>query len=129
MDTIKKKQRHSTFDCAPGCSVEAAISVIDGKWKGVILFHLLSEPQRFNALRRSLPNISQRMLAIQLRELEADGLIERHVFAEVPARVEYSLSVLGQSLTPILKALKSWGDDNLHLFAGAKDKPEDSKAA
>lgn len=124
-----KKQRHTAFNCAPGCAVEAAISLIDGKWKGVILFHLLSGKQRFNELRRRLPNITQRTLTTQLRELEADGLIERRVYAEVPPRVEYSISPLGKTLTPVLQALKGWGDANMHLFTAAPGKMEDSRAA
>jgi DNA-binding HxlR family transcriptional regulator len=111
------KPRHSRFDCAPGCAVEAAISLIDGKWKGVILFHLLGGTQRFNELRRLLPSVTQRMLTNQLRELEADGLVIRTVYAQVPPKVEYSLSPLGRSLTPVLDALKHWGDANLDLFA------------
>jgi DNA-binding HxlR family transcriptional regulator len=113
------KPRHSRFDCAPGCAVEAAISLIDGKWKGVILFHLSEGTLRFNGLRRLLPSVTQRMLTNQLRELEADGLIVRKVYAQVPPRVEYSLSDLGRTLVPVLDALKAWGDANLHRFAAA----------
>jgi DNA-binding HxlR family transcriptional regulator len=93
--------------------------MIDGKWKGVILFHLLSDTMRFNEIRRQLPRITQRMLTNQLRELEADGLITRTVFPQVPPRVDYSLSALGRSLEPVIVALKTWGDDNIHLFASS----------
>jgi DNA-binding HxlR family transcriptional regulator len=111
------KIRHSRFDCNPGCSVEAAVSLIDGKWKCVILWHLQQETVvRFNELRRRLPGITQRMLTNQLRELEADGLINRVVYAQVPPKVEYSLSELGLSITPVLEALKEWGDSNIHRF-------------
>ena len=113
------KLRHSRFDCTPGCAVEAAISLIDGKWKGVVLFHLSHGTLRFNELRRLLPEVTQRTLTNQLRELEADGLIARQVYAQVPPKVEYSLSELGRSLQPILDALKQWGDANLHRFAPA----------
>lgn len=109
--------RHTRLDCSPGCAVEAAISLIDGKWKCVVLFHLLSGTLRFNEIRRCIPSVTQRMLTNQLRELEADGLILRKVYAQVPPKVEYSLSALGQTLTPVLTALKSWGDDNIGLFA------------
>lgn len=119
------KPRHTRFDCAPGCAVEASISLIDGKWKSVILFHLMAGTLRFNALRRAIPGVTQRMLTNQLRELEADGLIERKVYAEVPPKVEYSLSPLGQSLQPIILALKQWGDDNMHRFV----RPEAKAAA
>ncbi len=111
------KPRHSRFDCNPGCAVEAAVSLIDGKWKCVILFHLLRGTARFNELRRHLPGVTQRMLTNQLRELEADGLITRTVYAQVPPKVEYSLSPLGRSLEPVLGALKGWGDANIGLFA------------
>jgi len=95
------------------CGVEAALGLIDGKWKGVILFHLMSGRMRFNALARKLGAVTQRMLTKQLRELEADGLIVRTVYAEVPPRVEYSLSTKGRSLEPVICALKAWGDANV----------------
>jgi DNA-binding HxlR family transcriptional regulator len=110
------KIRHSRLDCNPGCSVEATISLIDGKWKCVILFHLLGGTLRFNEIRRRVPDVTQRMLTNQLRELEADGLIVRKVYAQVPPKVEYSLSPLGQSLEPVLQTLKIWGDANSSLF-------------
>lgn len=96
------------------CGVEATLDLIGGKWKGVILFHLLKGGRmRFNALSRYLGAITQRMLTKQLRELEADGLIVRTVYAEVPPRVEYSLSARGESLKPVILALKAWGDENV----------------
>jgi DNA-binding HxlR family transcriptional regulator len=110
------KIRHSRLDCNPGCSVEATISLIDGKWKCVILFHLLGETLRFNELRRLVPEVTQRMLTNQLRELEADGLIVRKVYPQVPPKVEYSISPLGRSLEPVLLGLKDWGDENIGLF-------------
>lgn len=99
-----------------GCSVERALNLIDGKWKIVILYKLLRGILRFNELRRLIPGVTQRMLTHQLRELEADGLIVRVVYAQVPPRVEYSLSARGQSLEPVLMALKQWGDTNLSSF-------------
>ncbi|MEJ5081854.1 MULTISPECIES: winged helix-turn-helix transcriptional regulator [unclassified Ochrobactrum] len=110
------KVKHSRFDCSPGCSVEAAIGLIDGKWKSVVLFHLLDGTLRFNELRRQIPGVTQRMLTNQLRELEEDGLIDRKVYAQVPPKVEYSLSPLGRSIEPILLALKDWGDTNINRF-------------
>ncbi|MGB6241211.1 MAG: helix-turn-helix domain-containing protein [Castellaniella sp.] len=110
------KSRHSRFDCSPGCAVEAAIGLIDGKWKSVVLFHLLGGTLRFNEIRRQIVNVSPRMLTRQLRELEEDGLIERTVYAQVPPRVDYCLSPLGHSMTPILLALKSWGDEHIGLY-------------
>lgn len=110
------KARHSRFDCSPGCSVEAAIGLIDGKWKSVVLFHLLSGTLRFNEIRRHIVNVTPRMLTNQLRELEDDGLIVRKVYAQVPPKVEYSLSELGRSMEPILLSLKLWGDANIGLY-------------
>lgn len=115
-DTVMAKARHSRFDCSPGCSVEAAIGLIDGKWKSVVLFHLLSGTLRFNELRKHIVNATPRMLTNQLRELEDDGLIERKVYAQVPPKVEYKLSELGRSMEPILLALKYWGDANISLY-------------
>lgn len=110
------KARHSRLDCNPGCPVEAAISLIDGKWKCIVLFDLLTGTTRFNELRRRVPGVTQRMLTNKLRELEVDGLIVRTVYAQVPPKVEYSLSPLGLSLAPVLRALKTWGDANIDLF-------------
>jgi DNA-binding HxlR family transcriptional regulator len=110
------KARHSRFDCNPGCSVEAAISLIDGKWKCVVLFHLLRGTMRFNEIQRQIGGVTQRTLTNQLRELEDDGLIERKVYAQVPPKVEYTISPLGRSLEPILIALKGWGDHNIGRF-------------
>jgi len=115
-DTDLATTRHSRFDCSPGCSVEAAIGLLDGKWKCVILFHLLDGTLRFNALRKLVPDVTQRMLTNQLRELETDGLIIRKVYAQVPPKVEYSVSPLGRTLKPILAALKTWGDANIERF-------------
>ena len=110
------KARHSRFDCTPGCSVEAAIGLIDGKWKSIILWHLLSGTLRFNEIRRHVDNCTPRMLTNQLREMEEDGLIARKVYAQVPPKVEYSLSDLGRTMEPILRALKDWGDANIGLY-------------
>lgn len=104
------RSRHARLDCSPGCTVEATLQFIDGKWKGVILYHLLSGTLRFNELRRKLPSVTQRMLTNQLRELEADGFLHRQVFAQVPPRVEYSLTPRGRTLEPVIAALKAWGD-------------------
>jgi DNA-binding HxlR family transcriptional regulator len=89
----------------------------------VILFHLLDGTARFNAIRRRIPGVTPRMLTNQLRELEQDGLILRQVYAEVPPRVEYSLTERGRSLAPVLEALRSWGDANLALFGAAPPPP------
>ena len=108
-----------SYDCTAGCPVEATLDLIDGKWKAVILYHLLGDTIRFNELRRRLSRITQRMLTRQLRELEAAGLIHREVYAEVPARVEYSLTALGRSLEPVIRSLWSWGNAYLEVRRAA----------
>lgn len=104
------RTRHHRGSCSPGCAVEATLRLIDGKWKGVILYHLLEGTLRFNEIRRRLASVTQRMLTNQLREMEADGLIARKVYAEVPPKVEYSLTERGRTLEPVIHALKVWGD-------------------
>jgi DNA-binding HxlR family transcriptional regulator len=101
--------RHPSFDGAQGCYIEAALEVIADKWKGVILYHLLGEPKRFNELKRTFPELSQRILTRQLRELENDGVINRKIYPEIPPKVEYSLTDLGRLLEPILLSLEGWG--------------------
>ncbi|RTL50202.1 MAG: transcriptional regulator [Bradyrhizobiaceae bacterium] len=101
--------KRRNFDCGDACPVEVTLDLIDGKWKGVILFHLQKGFLRFGELRREMPGITQRMLTKQLRALEEDGLITRKVYAEVPPRVEYALSETGERLRPVIDALRSWG--------------------
>jgi DNA-binding HxlR family transcriptional regulator len=110
-------ERHERLDCSPGCAVEATLTLIDGKWKGVVLYHLVEGTLRFNQIRRRLPNVTQRMLTNQLRELESDGLVVRKIYPQVPPKVEYSLSARGRSLEPVIMALKAWGDANVDLAA------------
>ena len=100
------------YDCAAGCPVELTLDLIGGKWKGVILYHLQDGTQRFGELRRRMPGITQRMLTKQLRALEEDNLVIRKVYAEVPPRVEYCLSELGESLRPVIDILKAWGESH-----------------
>jgi DNA-binding HxlR family transcriptional regulator len=97
-------------DGKTGCAVEAALGVIGGRWKGVVLYWLLKEKRRFGELRRLLPNCSARVMTLQLRELEEDGLVKRTVYAEVPPRVEYELTAFGRSLEPIVLGLRDWGE-------------------
>lgn len=91
------------------CLVETTLAAIGGRWKVLIIHHLLEGTQRFGELTRRLSGVSARTLARQLRELEADGIIDRRVFAQVPPKVEYSLTPLGRQLTPILNAMHDWG--------------------
>ncbi|WP_331373743.1 winged helix-turn-helix transcriptional regulator [Sinorhizobium chiapasense] len=103
----------------PGCPVESALSFIDGKWKGVILYHLMVEGTlRFSELRRRVPSVTQRMLTKQLRELEEAGLLSRTVFPVVPPRVDYALTQRGESLRPVIMALKAWGDEHVCCDTG-----------
>ncbi|MGQ7890102.1 winged helix-turn-helix transcriptional regulator [Paenibacillus sp. WC2504] len=92
-----------------GCPVEYTLDVIGGKWKGVLLYHMIDGSKRFNEFKRICPSISQRMLTLQLRELEEDGIVHREVYHQVPPKVEYSLTEFGQTLTPIILLMKEWG--------------------
>ncbi|MBU1004092.1 MAG: helix-turn-helix transcriptional regulator [Proteobacteria bacterium] len=108
------------------CYFELTLSVIGGKWKPIILYHLgLRDVLRFGELRRGMAEITERMLTRQLRELEADGMVHREVYREVPPRVEYSLTDLGRSLLPILMEMRSWGVDfERHLGGVGQFPPE-----
>ncbi len=94
----------------PACPVATTVQLIGNKWKLLILRNLLARPWRFNEMLRSIPGISQKVLTDNLRALEADGIITRTVYPEVPPRVEYALSALGNSLLPIMDAMKAWGE-------------------
>jgi DNA-binding HxlR family transcriptional regulator len=112
-----------------GCAVEVTLGLIDGKWKGVILFHLQEGLLRFGELRRKMPGITQRMLTKQLRALEEDGLITRTVYPEVPPRVEYALSQTGQRLRPVIDALRAWGIEHKARLAAANAASQKPKIA
>jgi DNA-binding HxlR family transcriptional regulator len=104
------------FDLA-FCPITPALEVIGGKWKPLVVYHVHCGVERFGELRRIMPGISKTALTQQLRELERDGLLHRQVFAEVPPRVQYSLTELGLTLLPVLRAIGAWG---LQLVAGAE---------
>lgn len=93
----------------PECNVATTVQIIGSKWKILILRNLLSRPWRFNELRKSLDGVSQKVLTDSLRQLEADGIVSRMVYPEVPPRVEYSLMDIGESMRPILSAMETWG--------------------
>ena len=97
-----------TSDAYPACPVETTLTLIGNKWKVLILRDLLSGTKRFSELKRSLNGVSQKVLTTQLRAMEADGLVHREVFAEVPPRVEYSLAEKGLALKPIMQQLCLW---------------------
>ncbi len=99
----------SMRDSEERCPTEAALAVIGGRWKVPILWNLMGGTLRFGELSRTLPSATQKMLTQQLRELERDGLVHRKVYAEIPPKVEYSLTPLGRSLEPILVSLTEWG--------------------
>ncbi|MEO3752144.1 helix-turn-helix domain-containing protein [Streptomyces sp. B6B3] len=95
------------------CGLDAAISVMGGKWKGLILFSLGEGPLRFGELRRTVAGISERMLILQLREMETSGLVHREVYHQVPPKVEYSLTEFGSSLNAALAPLGEWGEEHM----------------
>ncbi|MCD7773599.1 MAG: helix-turn-helix transcriptional regulator [Ruminococcus sp.] len=97
-------------DELPACPVETTLTLIGDKWKVLILRDLLTGTKRFGELKKSVGNVSQKVLTAQLRAMESSGLVNRKVYAEVPPRVEYSLTELGQSLKPILDAMWDWGE-------------------
>lgn len=101
-----------TLESLPACPVETTLSLIGSKWQVLIIRDLVANgTMRFKELQRSIGKISQKVLTSNLRTMEAQGLVHREVFAEVPPRVEYSLTELGQSLKPVLDALQAWGEE------------------
>lgn len=91
------------------CSIELTLSIIGGKWKVLILWYLGKKTMRFSELRKAMPNITQKMLTQQLRELEENGLVNRFIYTQIPPKVEYSLTDAGKSILPILTNLGQWG--------------------
>jgi DNA-binding HxlR family transcriptional regulator len=110
------------------CPVEAAVDVVGGKWKALILWWLHQRTWRFAELRRQIPGITEKMLTQQLRELEADGIIRRRVYPTVPPKVEYSLTEYGRSLKRALRALCEWGRAHIQRI-GAVERPPGAAAA
>ena len=93
----------------PNCPVATTVQLIGNKWKLLVLRNLMTRPWRFNEMLRSIPGISQKVLTDNLRRLEKDGIVTRTVFPEVPPRVEYALSELGESMRPIIKSMEAFG--------------------
>ncbi|CAM5313955.1 helix-turn-helix transcriptional regulator [Streptomyces californicus] len=109
------------------CGIDAAMDVIGGKWKVLILWALNERTCRFGELRRAVPGVTEKVLSSHLRELEDDGIVHREVYAEVPPRVEYSLTPLGLSLNAALEPLGQWGRD--HIYRGTGEAPGQGEAA
>lgn len=102
----------------PACPVETTLTLISDKWKVLIIRDLLPGTKRFGELKKSIGSVSQKVLTAQLRQMEESGLLTRTVYPEVPPRVEYTLTELGQSLRPVLDALKSWGEEYKAKMSG-----------
>ena len=91
------------------CAMDVTMDYIGGKWKTIVLWYLRDKTLRFGELKKQIPDITEKMLSLQLKKLEEDGLVKREVFAEVPLRVEYSLTEFGKSLKPVVEAIAKWG--------------------
>lgn len=102
---------HTTIPDLPACPVEMTLMLISNKWTVLILRDLLPGTKRFGELKKAIGHVTQKVLTAQLREMEANGLVIRTVYAEVPPRVEYTLTELGHSLKPVLDAMQNWGDE------------------
>jgi DNA-binding HxlR family transcriptional regulator len=96
------------------CPIKATVDVIGGRWKPLILFYLLDQPKRFSVLRKDIPGVTAQMLTLQLRQLEADGIVARCIYAEVPVRVEYRLTTYGRTLSTLLGDMRKWGEQHLN---------------
>ena len=116
MEKVKKKSSQPFV-----CPVTYCMSIIGGKWKPIILFLISKGANRFGVLQRGIEGISKQMLTKQLRELEADGILERKIYAEIPPRVEYFVTDLGQSLFPIITSMKDWGEVNMPVNPQSED--------
>lgn len=127
LSTIKRtmKKKHTFRGCHVGCPVEASLEVIGGKWKGMLLYHIMiaDGPVRFSELERALKNATRRMLTRQLKELQEDGIILRTAYPEVPPRVEYSLTEKGDTLRPVIELLKGWGEEHVLDEDGRRLRP------
>jgi DNA-binding HxlR family transcriptional regulator len=104
------------------CPIEATLSVLGGKWTPLVLWHLRDETLRFGELRRKIPNITKKMLSQRLQELEEEGVVHREAYAEVPPRVEYSLTDFGETLRPVLESMCAWGAT--YIDHAAEPRPE-----
>lgn len=120
------KHNKDICDFVVDCPVLTAISVIGGKWKIPILYNLRNDPMRFSALQKSLTGITQKMLTQHLRELEEDGLVNRKVYAQVPPKVEYSVTPLAKKLEPIICSLCDWGQEYIETVVSKRESLQQS---
>lgn len=118
LKVIEVLEMRTREDILPECPVATTVSLIGSKWKLLIMRNLLGRPWRFNELQKSIEGISQKALTEALRSMEADGIVRRTAYPEVPPRVEYSLTELGESMRPIIKAMENWGNDYKAQVAG-----------
>lgn len=107
-----KKIKENTISYV-NCPVTNCMSVIGGKWKTIIIYLISIGINRFGVMQRSIEGISKHMLTTQLRELEKDGILKRKIFAEIPPRVEYSITAKGKTISPIIESMKIWGEENM----------------
>ncbi|WP_142830451.1 winged helix-turn-helix transcriptional regulator [Planococcus soli] len=122
MDDLRSEIKRE-IECGEfNCEKELTLSIISGKWKIIIIYYLETEGTlRFSEIKRLLPKITHKVLTTQIRELEEDGIVHRKVFPEVPSKVEYSLTDLGESLMPIVLLMDEWGKKNIKHFPVAKN--------
>ena len=93
------------------CALDLTMHYIGGKWKTIVLWYLRNDKKRFSELKKQIPDITEKMLSLQLKSLEEDGIVKRSVYAEVPPRVEYELTEFGRTLIPVIEAIAQWGRD------------------
>lgn len=118
---LEEKKTQKKYDKANECPITATISVIGGKWKPIIIWVLLNGPKRFGELHSTIPGMALKVLSRQLKELESDKIVIRKVFAEVPPRVEYSLTAKGKSLSKIMNELSEWSKMNILINSQQSD--------
>lgn len=107
------------YNCEEGCAVESTLQLISGRWKSVVLYHLIFEgTHRYNELQKKIPGITRRMLSLQLKDLEHDGLIKRQVLQEKPLMVSYQITDYGSTLKPVIQMLNQWGNAFNHKNSG-----------
>jgi DNA-binding HxlR family transcriptional regulator len=113
INMIREEKLEKKYEHACDCPITAAIDIIGGKWKPIIIWLLIQEPKRFGTLNKSIPGIALKVLSRHLKELEADGIINRKAYAEIPPKVVYSLTEKGRSLQNIMESLATWSKDNI----------------